>query len=520
MINEIDFLKKQVLILINLYNSKNFENVILKGKPLIKKFPDQIIFYNAVSLSLSAIGKHDEALKLLNDALKYDPNNFHVFSNIGLINTNINNFSVAREYLEKSLNINDKFIDAIINLSNLALKEKKTDEAQENLIKALKLSRSTQTDEIINLSLAQLNQQIGFFDEAIKYFKVVNKINQNNTAADRGISAVYKYKDENDEHYISMNKKLKNLKEESSLKNLYFALGKANEDLKKFKESFDFFQLGNKIANQNINYDLDEDKKLFFNIKKFFSNNETNLIKRCNKKFIFIVGMPRSGTTLVEQIISSHKNVYGAGELEFLSECLKEIIGDNKEFFDENSNKISLDKLTNIQKNYIKKTNMFNYNNDYLTDKAPLNFRWVGFIKLIFPNAKIIHCKRDGMDTCFSNYKNTFAGKSLPFTYDLKDIGNYYNLYKDLMDFWNNRYPKLIYNISYEKLVNNQLEETKKLIKHCDLNWDEACLRPEKNKKLVATASLSQVRSPIYKSSIKNWEYFSEELKELKNLIN
>ena len=148
--NEIDFLKKQVAVLINLYNSKNFEDVILKGKPLIKKFPNQIIFYNAVSLSLSAIGKHEEALKLLNVALTHNPNNIHAFNNIGLINSNMNNFKMAREYLEKSLNINNKFIDAIINLSNLALKEKKIDEAKENLIKALKLSKSTQTDEVIN----------------------------------------------------------------------------------------------------------------------------------------------------------------------------------------------------------------------------------------------------------------------------------------------------------------------------------------------------------------------------------
>jgi len=518
--DEINFLKKQVTVLINLYNSKNFEDVILKGKPLIKKFPNQIIFYNAVSLSLSAIGKHEEAIKLLNDALKYDPNNIYAFNNIGLINSNINNFKIAREYLEKSLKINDKFVDAIVNLSNLALKEKKIDEAKENLIKALKLSKSTQTDEVINLSLGQLNQQMGNFDEAIKNFQVVNKINQNNTAADRGISAVHKYKDENDKHYISMNKKLKNIKEKSNLKDLYFALGKANEDLKKFKESFNFLQLGNKIANQEINYDFNKDKKLFSNIKKFFVDNETNLIKRCDKKFIFIVGMPRSGTTLVEQIISSHKSVFGAGELEFLSECLNEIIIDNKEFLYKNSNEISLDKLSAIQKKYVQKTNMLNNNDDFLTDKAPLNFRWIGFIKLLFPNAKIIHCKRDGIDTCFSNYKNIFAGKSLPFTYDLRNIGNYYNLYKDLMDFWNNKYPQLIYTISYEKLVSNQLEETKELIKHCGLDWDDACLKPEKNKKLVATASLSQVRSPIYKSSIKNWEHFSNELKELKNLIN
>ncbi len=517
--DEITFLKKQVSILINLYNSRNYEEVILKGKPLIKKYPNQIIFYNAVSLSLTAIGKHTDAINFLNAALKYDPNNIYVLNNIGLINSNMNNFKVAREYLEKVLNINDKFIDAIINLSNLALKEKKTDEAKENLIKALKLSKTVQNDEVINLNLGQLNQQMGFFDEAIKNFQVINKINQNNTAADRGISTIHKYKDENDDHYVLMNKKLKNIKDQSNLKDLYFALGKANEDLKKFKESFNFFRLGNNIAHKEIGYDIETDKKLFLNIKEFFSNDETNPLKSCSKKMIFIVGMPRSGTTLVEQIVSSHKNVYGAGELEFLNESLNQMLLTNNEFIYKKSNEISSDELSKIQSNYIQKVDIFENNKEFLTDKAPLNFRWIGFIKLLFPKSKIIHCKREAMDTCFSSYQNAFAGISLPFTYNLKNLGIYYNLYRNLMDFWNSKYSNSIYTISYEKLVSDQIKETKNLINYCDLEWDNACLEPHKNKKIVATASLSQVRSPIYKSSIKKWENFSDELEELKNLV-
>ena len=105
------------------------------------------------------------------------------------------------------------------------------------------------------------------------------------------------------------------------------------------------------------------------------------------------------------------------------------------------------------------------------TDKAPLNFKWIGFIKTIFPNAKIVHCDRDAMDTCFSNFKNSFQSYSLAFCYDLKKLGKFYNLYKSLMDFWINKYSDQIYNLSYEKLINDQKQETEKLLSFCNLDW-------------------------------------------------
>ena len=124
------------------------------------------------------------------------------------------------------------------------------------------------------------------------------------------------------------------------------------------------------------------------------------------------------------------------------------------------------------------------------------------------------------MDICWSNYKNFFISKSLNFSYDLEDLAKYYNLYKDLMVFWNKKFPNKIYNLSYENLINDQENEIKKIIKYCELNWDQDCLKPQENKKAVATASLSQVRSPIYKSSIKKWENYSKYLEKFKNLIN
>ena len=230
--------------------------------------------------------------------------------------------------------------------------------------------------------------------------------------------------------------------------------------------------------------------------------------------------MPRSGTTLTEQIISSHKHVYGAGELSFLEAAIRKNILNENKFIKDTISNIEFEPLKKIQEEYLNQVNLFNFKEKIFTDKAPLNFRWIGIIKILFPNCKIIHCQREPMDVCFSNFKNTFTSKSISFCYNLNKLGNYYNLYSDLMNFWKEMFGSEIYDLSYEKLINNQEGETKKLLSYCELEWDVNCLSPHKNEKLVATASLAQVRSPIYKSSIKKWQNYSDNLKDLENLIN
>ena len=520
-----EYLKKQSSIIITLYNTKKYEKAAEKGKILIKKYPSQIVFYNATALSLSALGKYVEALKILKSALFKFPNNIFVLNNLGLINSNIGKTKLSREYYEKAISINNKFIDALVNLGNLDLKENKIENSKQNYYQALSLSNSPQTDEIINNALGMFHQQIGNFEESIKHFQIVNKINPLDGTSDKSISTIHKYKNEDDPHYISMKKKIALIKEKGALKPLYFALAKASEDLKKYKESFKYLALGNSIANEEANYKIDQDQDLFNSIKRLFKNFDINQKIDSDKKIIFIVGMPRSSTTLVEQIISSHKNVYGAGELSFMSDAIENFsgmeIGSKISLSDKfkEIKELDVEKLRNIQLEYTEKLKTLNFNEQFITDKAPLNFRWIGFIRTVFPNSKIIHCNRDPMDTCYSNFKNSFGANSLGFSYDLKKLGKYYNLYKDLTNFWTNIYTKDIYQFSYEKLVNEKENEVKKLLNFCGLEWDKNCLEPHKNTKSVATASLSQVRSPIYNSSINKWKNYETELGELKKII-
>ena len=347
----IDLIKKQAEIIVNLYNTNKFAEVIHKGKILIKKFPDQVIFYNATSLSLSALGKDDEALLIMKDALSNHPKNIHVLNNLGLISSKLNDNKLSREYYNQALSINNNFVESLINLGNLELSEMNLIECKSLYEKALSLSKNNQTKEIVYTALGYYYQQIGNFDEALNYLYKINELNPNNTVADKSISLIHKYKDENDIHLTSMKKKISLKLSEEQNQNLFFALGKAYEDLGLHKESFKFLSKANEIADDRYKYNINKDIDLFNQLKNLFQNFNSTLKIPSTKKFIFIVGMPRSGTTLIEQIVSAHRDVFGAGELKFLSDSIhKNILLDNK-FINEKIEEISFEKLKKFKKN-------------------------------------------------------------------------------------------------------------------------------------------------------------------------
>ena len=226
--------------------------------------------------------------------------------------------------------------------------------------------------------------------------------------------------------------------------------------------------------------------------------------------------MPRSGTSLVEQIITSHSKVFGGGELPILSKIIKDNFIENEQSIKSDFKEIIQEKFTidKLKKEYLDYIKHFKSEEKYITDKAPLNFRWIGFIKYILPNSKIIHCKRDPKNNCLSMFKNLFEG-GLNFTYDQEDLVKYYIEYKNLIDFWNSKYPDTILNVGYENLINKNKDEIVRIIKFCDLEWEDNCLEFHKNKTPIKTMSTVQARKPIYKSSLNQFDKFKEYLKIL-----
>jgi hypothetical protein len=510
------YLEKKIEILLNSFNSKLFDNVILKTKPLLKKFPEYIILYNLLGSSYQNIGKYSEAKDIFLLGLRFDHKNIALKNNLAMSYKNLLQYNEAEKLYNEIIKDHPAYINSYVNLGNIKRDANMFDEA----IKLYEKANLIKPNEPIILYLLSLaNQGLGNFKLAIEYGNKALKLNPKLTQIDHLISQSSKYKTKN-VHYKIMIDKLNNLDLNDDEKiNIFFALSKVEEDLNDIKSSYEYLKKGNDLKKKILQYNIKEDIELLDKIIEIFKeidfpekslNNDPQLI--------FILGLPRSGTSLVEQIITSHSKVYGGGELPILPNIIKNnIILDgkvhNSKAIDIIKNKSQLEKLS---KEYLEYLAYFNFKEKFATDKAPLNFRWIGFIKLIFPNAKIIHCQREPKNNCLSLYKNFFEG-GLNFTYDEQDIIEYHKAYTKLMKFWNSKKNHNIFNVSYEDLINNNNAKIREIINYCGLDWEENCLLFYKNKNPIKTMSTAQARKPIYKSSLNIFDRYKNYLKIIDN---
>ena len=509
--------KKELEKIINLLNVKKYDEVISKAKRLIKKFPYDYIFYNALGMALMNLGQFDKSLKILDKAIKLDDKNIHVLNNLGLAHTYLGNYQIANEYYKRTLEIKPDFLNVLINLANLKEKLNLNSEAIEVLKIALKYYPE---DYFLHYTIGTIYQFLGDFKNSHLHYRKSLSINPSYTEIYRLMSMTKKFQKGDDDIEIIKNKiQDKNLAEIKKM-HLYFALGKAFDDTKDFDNSFINYKMGNDIKDKLLKFNFDLDKKIFLNFKNNFEKQTNNLSLEINsdKKIIFIIGMPRSGTSLIEQVLSAHDDVAGAGELTFLTDAIYKEFFSNPNKFDITN--ITKEKLKKIQAFYIDRINQLSYSEKYIVDKAPLNFKWTGFIKMVFPNSYIINCNRDPMDICWSNYKQYYSSSNLGFAYNLKKLGQFYNLYNEYMNFWAKTLgEKNLLSIQYENFTENFKDEVKKLLSFCDLSWSTKCIEFYKSKNSVSTASLAQVRQPIYKTSVAAWENYSSYLEDLKSSL-
>jgi hypothetical protein len=273
---------------------------------------------------------------------------------------------------------------------------------------------------------------------------------------------------------------------------------------------------GNRLRKKELNYSIDTAHKLFSIIYENFallpsSNNKSLQNITPTTRPIFILGMPRSGTSLVEQIISSHEEVFGAGELNTLiTPMLEKMLSNEKD-----KNIFSDKDLFSMRKKYLDSLAQLSTSANVVTDKTPANFQYIGIILSMFPDAKIIHLKRDPRAICWSIYQSNWYENGYRFSYNMDDLVTFYGLYSRLMEFWHKKFPEKIYDVCYEDLTTNQEEETKKLLEYCELDWDENCLNFHKNKRPVKTASSFQVRQKMYQGSSEAWRKYESHIQPL-----
>ena len=508
-------IKKEIQTLVNLYRSQQLYKAEELNNKLLKVYPKVVILYNILGLILTSQKRLDEAIQSYEKGISIDPGSAEIYDNLGTVYKMQTNYVKAENYYKKSIDLNSTIPEPQNNLANLYITLNREQEGIDCYKKAINIKPNF---FIAHYNLAVAYKNIGKFEEAKKYLNESIKLNPHFFTAHRTLSQLTKY-ESNNEHFDLLKKLYKDPKDTNMQKTeLLFALGKASEDIRDFGNAFRYYTEGNELRRKEIIFSIQQEKDEFKNIKKVFNSNIFDKFKKFgnfDQTPIFILGMPRSGSTLVEQILSTHSAVFGGDELNFFADLIDKYFNNkSKGFLSNNIININKDNLKKIGQEYIDYLKKISNNSEKVTDKLPINFKWIGFIKLLLPNSTIIHCTRNPKGNCLSIFKNYFASRKLNFAYSLDEIVEFYNLYNDLMKYWSNLLPNFITTIKYEKIVENPEKEIRNLIKVCNLSWEDKCLKFYDNKRPIKTASNIQARKKIYKSAIDSWKNYESYLKD------
>ena len=467
---------------------------------------------------LKAIAAHEDgnfkkAESFYRTVLQTHPSSLNVNFNLGVLLAQLERLDEAEKFYKKAILSKPDFAEAHNNLGILFDKTERFEDSEECYKKAI-LSKPDFAEAHNNLGNKLF--EIGKLKDSEECYKKALTLKPDFVDAHFNICKLKNFRKE-DQQLIQMQK----LYEDQSLPKekhirLCFTLGKVFEDLNEINKSFRYYTEGNSVHKKTLNYSIKQDIQEFKKLKKSYKDIKKISIKditlATEPKLIFIVGMPRSGTSLIEQIISSHSKVTGAGELSYIAEFGHSIaVGDSR---------IDAEAILNFRKKYLKKIQKLSNENSVVIDKMPANFMYLGLISTAFPKAKIVHVKRDSAATCWGNYKNFFNREVNLYSYDLNDLIIYYKLYLNLMNLWKREYGKQIYTLNYESLVIKQEYKTRKLIEFLDLEWENKCLEPENNTRRVNTASKRQIRQKVYQNSSAEWKKFEPFLNGIFNQLD
>ena len=514
--SSIIYLKKELNKIKILFKKEKFSLVIQKSKSLLKKNPNQAIIYNYIGLSYIQLNKIENALDIFLVANQRLPSEPSILCNIGLAYKNLDDILNAKDYFNKALNINPKHLPSHINLGHIENNLNHSKKAANHYLKAYNLNSNS--EEVLTYHILNLSAE-GKFDQAKKIILELNNKFPNNIKSYQLYSKIHKYALEDPHQRLMLNKINNPSLGYEDLSNLHFALAKSFYDQKNSEKFVHHTLKANDIkfkTFKDYNFELEEIK--FNQIKKYYKNFQSPNSNKGGENLIFIVGLPRSGTTLLHQIISSHSKTFGAEESHILSDFF------NKKFKNENSlinffSKELFDKdlCSNLSNEILSKYKRYDQDK-IIVDKMPFNFKWIGFIKTLFPQAKIIHSNRNPADSAFSIFRNVFDSPALGWTYNQDYLTKYINLYNNLMFFWKKELGNFIYESHYEKLVTEQVNETKNILKFCNLEFEESCINYMNSKIPSRTVSVLQVRDKIYDSSINLSEKYSKHFPFLKRI--
>jgi tetratricopeptide (TPR) repeat protein len=466
---------------------------------------------------------HDEAEFLLESAVLLDSENTRVhFDYVGALQKR-QKFSEALDQarLLRDKDPEDPQIDMLYANQNLAVG---------NFDEALRIYRARATETPnnpgVHLTLGHALKTTGQQKQAIEAYTRAYTLKPDYGDAYWSLANLKTYRFDQDQIASMRAREAAQATQLADRYHLCFALGKALEDHGDYAESFTYYERGNRLKREEVGYDW---RRITAEIDRQIEHCTSALFAEKGgsgsivRDPIFILGLPRAGSTLLEQILASHSQVEGTMELPNVLALAHKLAGrrriDEEPAYPANLAELSKDELTAFGDAFIKDTMIHRkQGTPFFIDKMPNNFRHIGLIHLILPNAKIIDARRSAMGCCFAGFKQLFA-EGQEFTYGLEEVGHYYSDYVRLMDHWDNVLPGKVLRVRYEDVVADLETQVRRMLDYCELNFEEACLNFHQTERAVRTASSEQVRQPIYKSGVDQWENYAPWLDPLRDVL-
>jgi tetratricopeptide (TPR) repeat protein len=508
--------------------NSNFEMVAERRVPVPAQFflqkPKYVEAHNNLAGLLFAQKRDVEALRILGDALKFAPNDPKTLLITGRVQLQRGNHQASEQAARLILRDRPDDTEALTLLGQVLHEMDRYDEALEVLLMAV--DRDPTNSEALNFYGVAL-KSVGRLDEARQHIMQALTLNDGMFGAYANLNDLVDFsKGEGEALFNRMDAILKsatNLHAEQLLP-LHFAYGKALDDRGEHARALEHYVIGGRMKRAQLHYDEAETFAFFDGIRDAFPAGifrDRQFEGLADERLVFIIGMPRSGSTLVEQIISSHPSVYGAGEVKHLSRALGELRDRFPALpkYPQMMTSVTASQLGIIGRKYLAKVTADASDARRITDKLLTNYFFVGLIHLLYPRAKFVHTMRDPVDTCLSGFSKLFKD-DMPHSYDLTELGRYYRKYAELMEHWRNVLPEgVLKTVNYEDVVSDTEGQARSLIEFLGLEWDSRCLDFHKSGRPVKTASVAQVRKPIYQTAVRRWEKYGAGLQPLVDAI-
>jgi len=526
----------------------------------LKIIPDYPEAHNNIGNARQAVGEFENAIKHYQHALAARPNYSQAQHNLANALSKLGRYQEALQEWQKVLALNPDFAAAHVALGDALVTLDRIEEAIAQYQKAI----TVKTDHVEGyVHLGDLLYDLGRIDEAVSQYERALAIDPDDAAAHNSLGTALKALGRMDDassafenaiallpdrmggyynfvycrrvssnhpHILTMRKMSKRASQLSDNEQmlLQYGLAKVSADAGDHEQSFHHLLQANALARRQAHYDEAETVARLERTQATFT---LELLRERigsgyrSKLPVFIVGMPRSGTTLVEQILASHPKVFGAGELNDLNRVARNITRTNGEVYPEAIPEMTDDQLRHHGEWYVRAIRSLDSTAERITDKMPTNFGYIGLLHLILPDARIVHIRRDPIDTALSIFSLLFLQRegrlAATYSYNLAELGRFYRAYRKLMSHWRAVLPEgIMLEIDYERIVDDFDSQARRIVAHCGLEWDDACATFYKSKRPVTTPSATHVRRPIYSTSVGRWRPSNEQLKPLTDALN